>query len=80
MQVVIITQGNEYIDVFKYQEDKFDLHILGWADMYITLNEDKFIDIEYWEGGEVSVNKDYQTIMISGDNGIITYNYEIKPI
>ncbi len=80
MQVVIITQGNEYIDVFKYQEDKFDLHILGWADMYITLNEDKFIDIEYWEGGEVSVNKDYQTIMISGDNGIITYNYEIKTI
>jgi hypothetical protein len=80
MQVVIITQGNEYIDVFKYQEDKFDLHLLGWADMYITLNEDKFIDIDYWEGGEVSVNKDYQTIMISGDNGIITYNYIIKPI
>jgi len=80
MQVVIITQGNEYIDVFKYQEDKFDLHILGWADMYITLNDDKFMDIEYWESGEVSVNKDYQTIMISGDNGIITYNYIIKSI
>jgi len=81
MQVVIITKGLEYIDAFRCPSDFFfDRDIKDWAANYVIDNNDEMIDIEYYENGDIIHNDKYQTIMITGDNGIITFNYQIKSI
>ena len=81
MQVVIITRDGQYIDAFRKESDYFlDRDIKDWAANYVIDNNDEMIDIEYFEGGSIIHNEEYEKIFISGDNGIIEFNYDIKTI
>jgi hypothetical protein len=81
MQVVIITKEREYIGAFRCpSEFFFDREIKDWAANYVIDNNDEMIDIDYHEGGSVTHNEEHQLIHISGDNGIITFYYNIITI
>lgn len=80
MQFVIITRDDKFIDVASYSpsERYQDEALKEFAENYIKDNEDEMTKIDYHEGGEITITDN--NIFISGDNGIIEFNWFYRSV
>lgn len=80
MQFAVITRDEKFIDVAQYSpNERFqEQYLKEFAENYIDYNEDEMIDIEYHEGGEITITDN--NIIISGDNGMIQFDWFYRSV
>jgi hypothetical protein len=76
MEIKIITKNGEFIDAVAG-----DCNLLEWAENWIK-DRQEFLDIEYWNGGDVILNvEEWGTYLIfSADNGMLELEIFTKQI
>ena len=75
MQFTVITKNGQYMGVAPYSpsERYQDEALREWAEEYVSDHDGEMLDIDYHEGGEITITDD--NILISGDNGIIQFEW-----